>query len=365
MFFRTSADQKTRHYYDTQTPLLKDVQKTAPADVSLIFWDYYHKEVENYDKLIKLHQTFDNEIIFAGGAWKWKGFAPFNDVSFVYSRAALESCRKNGITKLLLTVWNESGSECSLFSILPVLQFYAEACYREDTTEEHIAKRLDTCAQALLKDFMALDLINRTDKNPIAEDKEAGLTNPPNPCRYLLWQDVLQGLFEKHVENNVSPEDYTRLVPIYEEAKKRNPKWSYIFDTAIALCDVLALKSDIGVRLRRAYKEHDTRIMRELAEEQLPEIIRRAEMLHEAFYIQWMTENKVFGYDVMDMRFGALKARLQTAVKRMIAYLENRLPNIPELEEEVLWIDCREKSQEPIDTHVHYWWQCTTVSTLD
>lgn len=365
MFFRTSADQKTRHYYDTQTPLLEGVQKTAPPDVSLIFWDYYHKEVENYDKLIKLHQTFDNDIIFAGGAWKWKGFAPFNEVSFVYSRAALESCRKNGITKLLLTIWNESGSECSLFSILPVLQFYAEACYRENTTAEHIGKRLCTCAQANLDDFMALDLINRTDKNPIAEDKEAGLTNPPNPCRYLLWQDVLQGLFEKHVENNVSPEDYSRLVPMYQAAIERNPQWKYIFDTAIALAEVLKLKADIGVRLRQAYSVKDMTAMKCLAEMEIPEVIRQVDILHKTFYTQWMTENKVFGYDIMDMRFGALKARLQTASDRIVDYLESRLPSLPELEEEILWADCRKEATIPIDTHVHHWWQCTTASTLD
>lgn len=365
MFFRTSADQKTRHYYDTQTPLLEGVQKTAPADVSLIFWDYYHKEVGNYDKLIKLHQTFDNDIIFAGGAWKWKGFAPFNEVSFVYSRAALESCRKNGITKLLLTVWNESGSECSLFSILPVLQLYAETCYCENTTEAYIGRRLYTCAQANLEDFMALDLINRTDKNPIAEDKEAGLTNPPNPCRYLLWQDVLQGLFEKHVENNVSPEDYTRLVPMYQAAIGRNPQWSYIFDTVIALSEVLALKADIGVRLRQAYKGQNKSVMKALAEEEIPEIIKRVEELHQTFYKQWMTENKVFGYDIMDMRFGALKARLQTASNRITDFLEGRLSELPELKEEILWADCRTEQTEPIDTHVHHWWQCTTASVLD
>ena len=64
MFFRTSADQKTRHYYDTQTPLPEGIQKTAPSDLSLIFWDYYHKDTEKIDKLIQLHQTFDNDIIF-------------------------------------------------------------------------------------------------------------------------------------------------------------------------------------------------------------------------------------------------------------------------------------------------------------
>lgn len=365
MFFRTSAEQKTRHYYDTQTPLPKDIQKTAPSDLSLIFWDYYHKDTDKIDKLIQLHQTFDNDIIFAGGGWKWKGFAPFNELSFVYSKAALESCRRNGIRKLILTLWNESGSECSLFSILPTLQYFAEYCYHPDPDKVYLSERFSTCTQGNLEDFMALDLINRTDKNPIAEDKEAGLTNPPNPCRYLLWQDVLQGLFEKHIENNIQSEDYTRLIPLYKDALKRNSKWKYIFDTAIALSEVLALKADIGVTLRRAYKINDTALLKELATIRIPEIAARTEVLHQCFYAQWMTENKVFGYDLMDMRFGALIARLQTASSRISDYLDGRLPALPELEEDILWADCRTEEQEPVDVHVHHWWQCSTVSVLD
>lgn len=365
MFFRTSAEQKTRHYYDTKTPLPENIQATAPSDLSLIFWDYYHKDSNIIDKLIGLHKTFDNDIIFAGGGWKWKGFAPFNEVSFVYSKAALESCRKNDIRKLILTLWNESGSECSLFSILPTLQYFSEYCYHPNPDKDYLAERFATCTQGNLEDFMALDLINRTDKNPIAEDKEAGLTNPPNPCRYLLWQDVLQGLFEKHVENNVTPEDFSRLIPIYQKASKRNPKWKYIFDTAIALCEVLTQKATIGVCLRNAYKAKDSSTITQIAETQLSEIINLVESLHQAFYAQWMTENKVFGYDLMDMRFGALKARLQTAQKRIRDYLIGELPSLPELEEEILWADCGTAPKEAIDVHVHHWWQCTTVSVLD
>ena len=78
-----------------------------------------------------------------------------------------------------------------------------------------------------------------------------------------------------------------------------------------------------------------------------------------------MTENKVFGYDLMDMRFGALKARLQTAQKRIHDYLIGELPSLPELEEEILWADCGTAPKEAIDVHVHHWWQCTTVSVLD
>ncbi len=365
MFFRTSNEQKTRHYYDTKTPLPEGIQETAPKDLSLVFWDYYHKERSIIDKLIELHQTFDNDIVFAGGGWKWKGFTPFNEVSFVYSHAALESCRNHGVTRLILTLWNESGSECSLFSILPTLQYFAEYCYRPNYEKDDLESRFFTCTQGILEDFMKLDLVNRSDKNPVAEDKEAGLTNPPNPCRYLLWQDLLQGLFDKHVENNVKAEDYTRLIPLLTKASARNPRWSYIFDNAASLCEVLALKAEAGLVLRNAYLSKDNSKLQEIADILIPTIIERVKRLHQTFYQQWMTENKVFGYDIMDMRFGALTARLQTARNRILDYLNGTLDLLPELGEERLWVDCRPEDSAPTDVHVHHWWQCATVSVLD
>ena len=364
MFFATAPDGSPRHYYETKIGLPEDVYETAPEGMSLVFWDYYHKEVSNIDAILDLHNNFKNKIVFAGGAWRWKGFAPSNDVSLVYSRAALESCRKHNVTELLVTAWAESG-EAGLYTVLPVFQLFAEDCYCRNTNHEHLAKRLQTCAQANFDDFMALDLLNRSDKNPIAEDKNAGLTNPPNPCRYVLWQDVLCGLYDKHIEGNVVPDDFSRLIPIYEAAAERNPQWAYLFNMAAALSRVLALKCDVGVRLRKAYAANDKATMETIADSELPEITNALKVLRCEFYKQWMTECKPFGYEVVDMRFGGLQARLDTAMLRIRQYLNEEIATIPELEEEILWADCRPEDSAPTDAHVHHWWQCTTVSVLN
>lgn len=364
MFFATAPDGSPRHYYETKIGLPEDVYETAPEEMALVFWDYYHKEVSNIDAILGLHKNFKNQIVFAGGAWRWKGFAPSNDVSLVYSRAALESCRKHNVTELLVTAWAESG-ECGLYTVLPVFQLFAEDCYCRNTENEHLAKRLQTCANANFDDFMALDLLNRSDKNPIAEDKNAGLTNPPNPCRYVLWQDVLCGLYDKHIEGNVVPEDFSRLIPIYDAAAKRNPQWAYLFNMAAALSRVLALKCDVGVRLRQAYKDGNKAVLSKIGKEELPEVSGALKVLREEFYKQWMTENKPFGYEVVDMRFGGLQARLDTAMLRIGQYLNGEICNIPELEETILWADCRPENSPVSDAHVHHWWQCTTVSVLN
>ena len=364
MFFATAPDGSPRHYYETKIGLPEDVYETAPEGMALVFWDYYHKEVSNIDAILDLHNNFKNQIVFAGGAWRWKGFAPSNDVSLIYSRAALESCRKHNVTELLVTAWAESG-EAGLYTVLPVFQLFAEDCYCRNTENNHLAKRLKTCANANFDDFMALDLLNLSDKNPIAEDKNAGLTNPPNPCRYVLWQDVLCGLYDKHIEGNVVPEDFSRLIPIYEAAALRNPRWAYLFNTAASLSRVLAAKCDVGVRLRKAYKSGNREDLDKIANTELPQIAEAVKTLRKDFYVQWMSENKPFGYEVVDMRFGGLQARLDTAMLRIRQYLDGQVENIPELEETILWADCRPEDSSVSDAHVHHWWQCTTVSVLN
>lgn len=364
MFFATAPDGSPRHYYETKIGLPEDVFDTAPKDMALVFWDYYHKDIDKIDTILKLHKKFNNQIVFAGGAWRWKGFAPSNDVSLVYSRAALEACRRNNVTDLLVTAWAESG-EAGLNTILPVFQLFAEDCYRQNTDNSHIAKRLQTCANANFEDFMALDLLNRSDKNPIAEDKNAGLTNPPNPCRYILWQDVLHGLYERHIEGNVMPEDFSRLTPMYKAAAQRNPNWAYLFDTAAALSEVLALKCDVGIRLRHAYEAEDKTAMAKIADVDIAAISKALTQLRKAFYKQWMAECKPFGYEVVDMRFGGLQARLDTAALRIHEYLDGTIDSIAELEEPFLYADCRPEDSPASDAHVHHWWQCTTVSVLN
>ena len=52
--------------------------------------------------------------------------------------------------------------------------------------------------------------------------------------------------------------------------------------------------------------------------------------------IQWLTECKPFGYEVLDGRLGFLKNRIITANKRVKDYLNGKIEKIEELEQEIL-----------------------------
>ena len=52
-------------------------------------------------------------------------------------------------------------------------------------------------------------------------------------------------------------ENYRNIAKKLKENIGKTRNYRYLFDTIIALCDVLAIKAEIGIRTRKAYKDND------------------------------------------------------------------------------------------------------------
>ena len=115
--------------YETDGSIAQEVKKLIPDNVDLVYWDYYQHDAGAYQKAIASHQEFHNNILFAGGAWRWLGFAPHIQKSQEASRVALDVCIKNGVQEVFCTAWGDDGNEASMFTILPTLQLFAEYSY--------------------------------------------------------------------------------------------------------------------------------------------------------------------------------------------------------------------------------------------
>lgn len=353
MFFRLAFGG---NYYSADTSISDEVRKKVPENVSLVYWDYYSEKREIYDKMITRHLEFDNKIIFAGGAWRWNGFTPANEFSLHTSRLAAASCKENGIKDVLVTIWGDDGGETPLFSILPTLQFWAEDCYGEDTDHEALAARFKACVGASFDDFMLMDLPSLTPDNPAPG--RCGV----NPSKYLFYQDVLMGLFDKHVEKGVYSEHYRKTADKLYDAAKRNPQWKYLFETQANLCEVLEIKSEIGIDLKAAYDSGDRDELMIIANETLPELLARVDDFYESFRAQWNTENKIFGLDMSEIRIGGLKMRIEAAIRRITEYLRGQIKSIDELEEERLFFDCRTE-EKPLSIGHNQWRTTSTASS--
>lgn len=354
MFFRLAFGGD---YYSADTSISDEVRKKVPENVSLVYWDYYSEKREMYDKMITRHLEFDNKIIFAGGAWRWNGFTPANEFSLHTSRLAAASCKENGIKDVLVTIWGDDGGETPLFSILPTLQFWAEDCYGENTDNDALTLRFKACVGASFADFMLMDLPSLTPDNP-APGRCA-----VNPSKYLFYQDVLMGLFDKHVQKGVYSEHYRKTADMLYGAAKRNPDWKYLFETQANLCEVLEIKSEVGIDLKAAYDSGDKEELSIIANETLPELLARVEDFYEAFRTQWNTENKIFGLDMSEIRIGGLKMRIEAAIRRINEYLKGQIKSIDELEQERLYFDCRNPDEDKPLSIGHNQWRTTSTAS--
>ena len=324
MFFRMLYNGD----YYADGDIAPELLAMIPQDVTLAYWDYYTLTPEGYDRQMKKHTAMPNKLCFAGGAWKWVGFLPKIDHSMEVSKYALQKAKENGIPMVFATAWGDDGAECPIFSVLPVLALYGEMNYYDGDADDRIAETVNLLTGYTLEEYRQLDFPNGA-YYPTRQDYQN------NPTKYLLYQDVLMGLLDRHI-GFCNRQHFSNCTIRLQELADRNGKMAYLFDTAAKLCHVLAIKCDMGVRLKAAYDTGDKETMRAIAAKEIPELKKRLAVFHKVFKRQWYKVNKRGGFDVQDIRLGGLMARIQTAQEVILDYLDGNIDRIEELEQDRL-----------------------------
>ena len=127
--------------------------------------------------------------------------------------------------------------------------------------------------------------------------------------RYLLYQDLLGGLFDAHVdyEQKEYLENCARLMEEYKESAP--DKWRYLFETQEAIDRLLAGKCMLGVEIRKAYLEGKKEEL-PACKEQITVLLELLETVIKDVQIQWCRENKIYGLDILQQQLGGLKQRM-------------------------------------------------------
>ncbi len=314
-----------------------------PESISLVYWDYYSDDYDRYMKNLAVNKMFGRPVVFAGGAWTWRGLMPDNSFSIANTAAAFRACHDSGVEDVFLTVWGDDGNECSRFAILPSLYFAAEA-YRGNTDIDSMKagfKQLTGC------DWEAFMLLETLDHPGGAHDN--------NPSKYLLYNDPFLGLNDYRA-THADAAYYKGLAPKLDGFTV-SERYRPIFESAKALCELLSVKADLGLSTREAYAAGDKAALKTLAEEVYPEAIVRIERFNRALWKQWSNENKPFGFDIQDFRQGGAIQRLKNCRERLLAYVNGELDRIPELEEALLPGYCQHwpnMSTPSVVTHTYF-----------
>lgn len=337
MFFVIGS--KTGAYYDLESEINEETKKEIPSNTTLVYWDYYHNDENFYNKFIKKHKQLQPNPIFAGGAWTWLGIGTNYGLSFIVGNSALTACKKQQVKEVFITVWGDDGTENNLFSALPGLQLYAEHGYHEKFDLENYKQRLLFSTGISYDAFMSLKYLDEVPG--VIADNAYFDGAPSNPSKFLLWQDILLGLFDKHVDGLNISKHYAELKLTMKT--NREMYGEFLFDVPEKLCSVLELKSELGLKLKKAYDIKNFEEIEFYKNSILPELMLRVEELKTAHRKQWFQTNKPFGYEVLDLKYGGVIARIGSTIERLDDFINNRVERIEELEEERLYFDGRER----------------------
>ena len=325
MFFR-SWNNGDYYTLTEVTDIPEEVINSVPPEVIPVYWDYYKQDAKQYDIMIKSHKQFKSDVWFAGGVWSWQGFAPLNDFSNRSMKPAIEACNENKVKNIFMTMWGDDGMECSHFSQLPALLYVAE-CAKGNFDEEKIKAKFQRMFGLSYDDFMKTDLPNQIGKKKLMRWE--------SPSKYMLYSDPLLGFLDYTVALGDGATFASHAKELRAVAKKTR-KYGYVFSTLAALCDVMEIKYELGLKTRIAYKNGDKAELARLAKEDYTETAKRVKAFHRAFEKQWYIDNKPSGMEVHDGRLGALVHRLDSCKRRILAYVGGELDKLEELDGELL-----------------------------
>lgn len=348
MYFRLAA--ANGEYYADDARIKPEVVGDIPADLQLVYWDYYHTDPEFYREWTRRHEVANRDILFAAGLWTWSNFWSIVSWTRLTSEAGLCGARDTGVREVFTTAWCDDGGETDILSLLPGLTHFAANAYRQEGVADEDKLRRDFRA-ACNGDWDAWVLngqIDHTPGLPTLREIWGGKTPtdvPPhltdtteinfgaaNPSKTFLWQDPLVGV----ADGNLRPEwgltaHYRQLAQTLEARSQEQIKQNH-HALPLALARTLAEKAELGQLIQRAYQSGDREGLRQLCDERLPRALAACEAQHETHRRLWYSLYKPFGWEVLDGRYGWLEARLRSAGLRLRQYLDGQIERIEELE---------------------------------
>ena len=352
MFFRLAGGDYFTNF--SQNPKLgeipEEVRQLVPENIHLVYWDYFSRDRQSYERNIDAHNAIKSGSWFAGGLWTWAGFAPHNTFSIATMREAMKACHAKGVENVVMTMWGDNGAECSKFAVLPALFTVSQMAQDIDDVET-IHANFEREFGIPFEEFRALDLIGT--QNDSAEAIY-------NPEKYLLYCDPFMGQFDNRVKSGDAAgyADCAARLAVYAD----HAEYGYLFRSLRALCAFLSVKADLGIRTRAAYLSGDKKAAKALCAD-YDAALERLDAFYAAYEQQWMHENKPQGFDVVDLRIGGQRQRLLHCRDRLLAYAEGRLDRIEELEEPVLDCCCEEKADGQA-TRAIFWHEIASANVI-
>ena len=305
--------------------------------------------------MLRKHKILSPKTAFAGGLWNWTGPAIDYPVAIANTVPALEAARTYRVQTVLATMWGDDGAESNLLSALLGLQLYGELTYAEHYEEAALHARFARCCGASAQAFLDISLLNTV----------PGIVSttpyPSNFLKIMLYQDPLVQLFEEDTKDLDMSRHYASLVGLYARHAQENPDYALLFDFFAALAQTLSMKCRWHEQAAKAVRAGDRDTALALAQDIAP-TVEALETLRTTWRKLWDSTNRPQGFEVLDGRMGAIRARLTTAGEKMSEYAAGTRQDIPELTEPTLPY---RRNPDNSFQWTNTMWEITTASKID
>ncbi len=327
MYFRLGS--KTHDYYDLKWKIPGDVVKDIPKDVQLVYWDYYHADPEFYRKMIAFHRSLGSEPLMGGGIWTWGIQWCALHWAFTAVSACMTACRQEGLKEVFMTMWGDEGTECDYFSALPGIQHFCELAFNPEADRDTTRRGFRATCGCDMDPWVGAADINTI---PTIEKPEMSYANT---AKGLLWEDPLLAIFDVHAKKCDLAPHYRKMADQAAAAARAGGLADRLLYAA-GIAEVLAWKVNLRRHLAAAYQSRDRKALRRIRDTELRETARAVDALWKHHRALWLGMNKPFGWEVLEHRYGGLKARLETVRQRLDDYLDGTIDEIPELAAKIL-----------------------------
>lgn len=299
----------------------KEITEAFP-NVRLIFWNYVIQDTDDFQRFTAYTRQLSPEVSFASMAHGYTSFAPENYITAQLVETARIGCRICGIRDLMVTWWGGLQSTCAL---LPSYYHYIEAC--GNSVGYDFEERCKFLFGYTYTEFCMLDLPNKLEES----SGSTGLAEGNNPPYYILADDPLLGIMEKHIPSEAKKTCLSHAQTLHALADQGG-RYDYIFRFEAVLCETMAAKCDLSRDIKAAYDAHDLDALRHIAG-QLSDVIRQLESFHDAYYQYWCSFNKTMGWERIETKLGGSILRLRSVQRILLDFADGRISRIEELEQ--------------------------------
>jgi hypothetical protein len=193
--------------------------------------------------------------------------------------------------------------------------------------------------------FLAMDIDDLGAENPIYDYSGSYSFSEVEHCipvlsKQAFSQDPLMGLFDKNFSyidlKSHFTKAYNRLA-----SKQAEGLEGELLAISTAHAKVIMEKCDLGIQLKKMYDAKNKEGLSALIPE-MQTLITDVDTLHKLYAARYYKNNKPFGFEERDLRFGAIVARLERTVQRISDFIAGKVEALAELEAQRLTFENRE-----------------------